>query len=417
MESPSVSAKTHGVIEGWRSDKPVTAIMGEFSSGKSTLINFMLGEDVAATQVTATPLPPIWFTLTDEPFTRGLRRDGTLEDIDLGDDIDFRKHYAIIHRGMTCPVLAHCDMIDAPGISDPALHKDYLVFLARYMDFVVWCTPASQAWRQTEKVAFLKLPEVTREHSFMLITRFDKLRNAKDRKKVQTRVERDAGEFFADVVPIQTTKAADIPVAERTEDEKGQWVKTGGHAFEQAFTKAVEATAPNGDLRPLAPLEEFQVEEPSAEPEEDIKALAGATPEPAEEPKVEVVTPKEAASVEEAAEAPQDTAIPPEADDPAPQPEETGADEDLLTRIQRIENLPGNGQISEEIVHSIATLKGQVENIVSINKALSELIRIDGIDLDPQRLVSQIGCELSQFGDGGGAIRLDSGTGHRTRFT
>lgn len=281
MDRPSVSAKAHGVIEGWRSDRPVTAIMGEFSSGKSTLINFMLGEDVAATQVTATPLPPIWFTLTDEPFTRGLRRDGTLEDIDLSDDVDFREHYAIIHRGLTCPVLANCDMIDAPGISDPALHKDYLVFLARYMDFVVWCTPASQAWRQTEKVAFLKLPEVTREHSFLLITRVDKLRNAKDRNKVQTRVERDAGEYFADVVPIQTTKAAAIPFEERNEEPRGPWVMTGGRGFELAFMKAVEATKPNGTVRPLAPIEEFMGEDDGSDAsEEDVKLLAEATLDP-----------------------------------------------------------------------------------------------------------------------------------------
>lgn len=294
MDRPSVSDKAHEVMEGWRSDKPVTAIMGEFSSGKSTLINFMLGEDVAATQVTATPLPPIWFTLTDEPFIRGLRRNGEIEDTDFARDVDFREEYAIIHRGLTCPVLAHCDIIDAPGISDPALHKDYLQFLSRYMNYVVWCTPASQAWRQTEKVAYLKLPEDIRKHSFLTITRVDKLRNAKDRTKVHTRVVRDAGDLFADVVSLQTLKAGEVPVEDRTTDERGKWVKAGGHDFEVAFTKAVQATAPadakTGEtkLKSLAgeAAEGGATGDRSVEPEEDkAKAAPGdSNPEARQEP-------------------------------------------------------------------------------------------------------------------------------------
>ncbi|MCX8508937.1 MAG: dynamin family protein, partial [Rhodobacteraceae bacterium] len=40
-------------IESWASRKPCIALMGEFSAGKTTLINFLLGDDVLPTRVTA----------------------------------------------------------------------------------------------------------------------------------------------------------------------------------------------------------------------------------------------------------------------------------------------------------------------------------------------------------------------------
>jgi GTPase Era involved in 16S rRNA processing len=38
------------------------AILGEFSSGKSTLANVLLGRVSSPVRVTATQVPPIWYT-------------------------------------------------------------------------------------------------------------------------------------------------------------------------------------------------------------------------------------------------------------------------------------------------------------------------------------------------------------------
>ena len=46
--------------------RPVIALMGEFSAGKSTLANLLLGEGRSPVQVTATQLPPVWFSYGSE---------------------------------------------------------------------------------------------------------------------------------------------------------------------------------------------------------------------------------------------------------------------------------------------------------------------------------------------------------------
>ena len=55
------------------SSKPVIAIMGEFSVGKSTLSNLLIGSNPLPVKVTATQLPPIWLSYGEQdPFREDL---------------------------------------------------------------------------------------------------------------------------------------------------------------------------------------------------------------------------------------------------------------------------------------------------------------------------------------------------------
>ncbi|MEM8978690.1 MAG: dynamin family protein [Pseudomonadota bacterium] len=242
MCAVQISESAYSAMQAWQGDKPVAALMGEFSAGKSTLLNFILGEDVAQINVKATHMPPIWITYAQTPFSIGLRHDGTEEEIDLSrGDINFRKTYLAIRVGRSLPALLKCDIIDAPGISDPNLPKDALRFLSRYMDFAIWCTAANQAWRQTERAAFKKLAKSTRDNSILVVTRVDKLRKDTDRAKVMKRITRDAGKLFSQIVALQTPKAAALSADDRTNDPDGAWVTTGGYDFETAFCEAISA--------------------------------------------------------------------------------------------------------------------------------------------------------------------------------
>jgi len=196
MSLPSASEETHAVMSTWTQDKPVVGLMG--------------------------------------------RDDGTVEDVDMSDpDINFRGTYLAIRRGVDSETLKRCDIIDAPGISDPDLGKNALRFLQPYFDFVIWCTGASQAWRQTDKAAFEKLAKTTRTNSVLVVTRIDKLRTLKDREKVLKRVTSETRDLFGDIVGLQTTKAAAVPLAERGEVDASAWVKTGGFDFMNAFDGAL----------------------------------------------------------------------------------------------------------------------------------------------------------------------------------
>jgi predicted GTPase len=96
--------------------KPRIAIMGEFSSGKSTLCNVLMGARPLLEKVTATQLPPVWLSYgPDDAYTMGL--DGHAYDLDLAElelvSLDTTEHVRIF---MKSDILRYCDLIDMPGI-------------------------------------------------------------------------------------------------------------------------------------------------------------------------------------------------------------------------------------------------------------------------------------------------------------
>ncbi len=358
MSAPAASNVAHDVIDTWRSDKPVVGLMGEFSAGKSTLLNFMLQAEAAPTKVTATPMPPTWFTFSDDAYTVGLTADGVEEPVDLSrDDIDFRASYLMIRKGMPSDVLKTCDIIDPPGISDPELRKDALRFLARYIDFVVWCTGASQAWRQTENAAYRKFAQTTKANSILVITRFDKLRSQKDRDKVLKRVRTEAGAFFLDVVALKTTKAAAVSLENRNDDETGDWVTTGGYGFEKTFAKALSETKPK----------RVKNEKKAAAPKPQSKKKKPAQKTPVN----------------------------------------TGSSVDFAEAIEKLKTIPANCLDCSEIDHLIASIDCESLPKRTDNQSLRAIIRTDVNGLEFDRLLSQIEREVSAF-EHGNSFRLDS---------
>ena len=62
--------------------RPRVALMGEFSAGKSTLSNLLIGKSALPVNVTATQLPPVWLSYGDDtPYRVDLN--GEEFDIDL----------------------------------------------------------------------------------------------------------------------------------------------------------------------------------------------------------------------------------------------------------------------------------------------------------------------------------------------
>lgn len=208
--------------------RPVrVGLMGEFSAGKTTLINFLLGEDILPTRVTATQFPPVWISYGEPGATavspsgeeRRIGIDG-LADVTLTDTLYIR---------LTCEseFLQEFDLIDTPGISDPNLSDSYRQAMTAGLDAVIWCTHGPQAWRESERRAFIALPESLRAQSILLATRSDKLDMA-DRRKVKARLEYEAGHLFREIIMFSTLDAIK---ACNVEDEHELFVTSGAEAL------------------------------------------------------------------------------------------------------------------------------------------------------------------------------------------
>ncbi|MEM8631007.1 MAG: dynamin family protein [Pseudomonadota bacterium] len=211
--------------------RPRLALMGEFSAGKSTLSNLLIGASPLPVKVTATQLPPVWISHGDgQPHRIDL--EGVAQPVDLQHleavDINDTKVVRLFEKS---DILELCDIIDMPGISDPNMSADVWQRVLPEADGVIWCTHATQAWRQSEAAVWDAVPEELWERSFLLLTRMDKVTSERDRRRVIQRVAREAGDKFAAVYPISLTQAI------AAGDDRDAWDASGAGDFAEALVE------------------------------------------------------------------------------------------------------------------------------------------------------------------------------------
>jgi len=130
--------------------KPRIMVAGEFSAGKTRLINSLMGRDVLPSQVTSTSLPPIWLVYgAGDGVTVGV--DGSVTPLDF-DAIDVESTaYSILP--LPAPLLEPLAIIDTPGHSDPNIPPSCWARMLGSADGLRWSTRAIQAWPRSDKPA------------------------------------------------------------------------------------------------------------------------------------------------------------------------------------------------------------------------------------------------------------------------
>ena len=214
--------------------KPCIALMGEFSAGKSTLANLLIGCEPLPVQVIATQLPPVWITYGDAPPHR-VDLEGNQHPIDINNlsdaPLDETAHIKIFFKE---DVLQKCDLLDMPGISDPNMSSKVWQRMMSKVDGVLWCSHATQAWRQSEAAVWESLPEYLYPSSLLLLTRIDKLTTDRDRQKVLNRVRAETAGLFRACLPISLLRAAS------EQDDYEAWVRTGAGDFAKQFAELLQ---------------------------------------------------------------------------------------------------------------------------------------------------------------------------------
>jgi len=227
--------------------KPVLCLMGEFSAGKSTLTNLLIKTSALPVNVTATQLPPVWISKGDEaPYRVAL--DGQEFDIDLEKledvTVEDTRYIRISHDA---DLLDLCDLIDMPGISDPNMDAEVWQKVIHHADAVIWCTHATQAWRQSEAAVWAMLPPALYKNSFLLLTRMDKILSDRDRMRVVRRVGHETEGLFSDLFPISLTQAL------AAGDDLEKWSASGAEDFLGALIELLNGIS-DGDGNDAAEL-------------------------------------------------------------------------------------------------------------------------------------------------------------------
>jgi hypothetical protein len=135
--------------------------------------------------------------------------------------------------------------------------------MAHLADGVLWCTHATQAWRQSESGVWNGFPADMRRNSLLLITRFDKILNDSDKSKVLKRVTQEVDGLFAEVFPVSLLKAM------KAGDDEEMWVESGAQAFTTALFDIIHRLIDEGTPEP------GQEDQPAITPESSDSAEVG----------------------------------------------------------------------------------------------------------------------------------------------
>ncbi len=223
---------------------PSVAVIGEFRSGRSSLINALAGmAAVPASHRVQVPYPVL--------ITHAPRSSLALELIDRRrvaadwESVAGTPSHSVrrLHLGLPADALKSVRLIDTPAYASSESVRDERVLGAcRRADVVVWCTPAVQAWKASERDAWLAMPKRVRERGILAVTYRDLVSSEHDLQRLAARIRAEAGPHFASVVMVASTEAVRA-AAQPAEDRRAALWQASGGAKLAAAVKAMIAAS------------------------------------------------------------------------------------------------------------------------------------------------------------------------------
>jgi GTPase Era involved in 16S rRNA processing len=219
------------------------AVVGEFRSGRSSLVNALLG---------TAALPASFKVQIPHPvvISYAPRASLALELIDRRrvvtdwDSVSRAPAHDVrlLHLGLPADELRSMRLIDTPACSsDGSLLDERVLGLCRRADVVVWCTPAVQAWKASEQDAWLALPKRIRRRGILAVTYKDLIPSGRDLSRLGARLSAEAAQHFAKVVMVANIEAMR---ARQQSDvrRRALWEASGGALLACAVSAVIAAS-------------------------------------------------------------------------------------------------------------------------------------------------------------------------------
>ncbi len=171
------------------------AILGETNSGKSSLANLLAGHmTLPALPVANTRLPTL-LHYAPVPFAAALHANGKRFALSAGKDTP-PETIIRLEVGLPDKTLRQVEILDFPGSANPLLPTALSAVLQHGASAAIWATVATQAWRETERAAWLGLPQKIRSRGLLVVTHCDLITNQEDFRRLRARLESAAKPHF-----------------------------------------------------------------------------------------------------------------------------------------------------------------------------------------------------------------------------
>jgi GTPase SAR1 family protein len=202
--------------------RPLTiAIMGEFSSGKSTFINALLGEAVAPMGVLPTTPTINLFRRGPSGSARVHYRDGSIATVARDEVHTFLQHLDDIEASRirhmeierTGPRLGDAAVVDTPGLNAlDTFHERVTREFVEEADAIIWIFSATRGGAASEGSA-LKSVSADGRQVLGVLNKVDTL-DADERAELVTYLREQFGQILLDVLPISASAALELRTAE-----------------------------------------------------------------------------------------------------------------------------------------------------------------------------------------------------------
>ncbi len=205
------------------------AIGGEFSSGKSTFVKMLLGQHVVDMQASASAMPTVDFIYGAKTTYRAIETESSREitDISALSEDDLRE-LECLEIMLDVPFLKQFEIFDTPGTSDPSRSIDQLLTVANQADFIIWCTNATQAWRESERRMWGNLPFELKKRSLLVVTHVDLPSVKPSLGRLMKRIQKEAAPLFKKVISMELLAAFSARDKSGKVTDQAAWEASGG---------------------------------------------------------------------------------------------------------------------------------------------------------------------------------------------
>jgi 50S ribosome-binding GTPase len=222
-----------------RLERPLRmAVIGEFNSGKSTLSNLLVRIESLPTAVISNTCIPTLLYHARMPEVCAVYHDRRREWLRASSQASSQNIFRL-EVGLPSERLQAVQILDLPGLADARFDGSISDLASHSVDLAIWCTLSTQAWKESERVAWEQIPARLHSRGLLAATHSDLLRN-EDLEKLVRRLRDVAGSSFWDILPMSTVEALAVMAEDREGPAGAIWKASGADALETALDDLIE---------------------------------------------------------------------------------------------------------------------------------------------------------------------------------